>query len=119
MAGTVKSGKNKGRFKPKDGSRFKGCEETQMNKGKSKESAQKICAFIARRKKGGQMEYCYNCGHPEDNHRKVMTILGYPKYVDCIRPVKHSNKALGYKWIDVCQCSEFIAKDKSTVMVNQ
>lgn len=53
MAGTVKSGKNKGRFKPKDGSRFKGCVETQRNKGKSTDSAKKICAFIARRKKGG------------------------------------------------------------------
>lgn len=50
MSGTIESGKNKGRFKQKDGSRFKGCVETQQQKGKSKESAQKICAYIARRK---------------------------------------------------------------------
>lgn len=51
MAGTVKSGKNKGRFRKggKNNSRFGGCVETQMNKGKSKESARKICAFIGRR----------------------------------------------------------------------
>lgn len=52
MAGTVKSGKNKGRFKKSrkgSKSRFGGCVETQMNKGKSKESARKICAFIGRR----------------------------------------------------------------------
>lgn len=50
MAGTVKSGKNKGRFKKgKGGSRFSGCVETQTNKGKSASSARKICAAIGRR----------------------------------------------------------------------
>lgn len=53
MAGVVKSGKNKGRFKPVKGSRFKGCVQTQESRGKSADSAKKICAFIARRKKGG------------------------------------------------------------------
>ena len=50
MAGVVKEGKNKGRFKPAgpagEKSRFKGCVETQVSKGKSTESAKKICGTI-------------------------------------------------------------------------
>ncbi len=38
-----------GRFKEVKGSRFKGCVESMMAKGKSKEDAQKICAFIGRK----------------------------------------------------------------------
>jgi len=57
--GVIQSGKNKNRFKktkPKGGgkaNRFSGCEATQKAKGKSADSAAKICAFIAKRKKGG------------------------------------------------------------------
>lgn len=53
MVGVVQSGPNKDRFKTSDGSRFKGCVETQMNKGLSKEAAQRLCAFIARKQGGG------------------------------------------------------------------
>ncbi len=37
-----------GQFKKVKGSRFKGCVESMMAKGKSKEDAQKLCAFIGR-----------------------------------------------------------------------
>ena len=57
-SGVVEKGKNKGRFKPKEGSRFKGCEATQMKKGKSPESAKKICAFIGR--KAGKIKWGSN-----------------------------------------------------------
>jgi hypothetical protein len=55
--GIVQAGPNKGRFVPVKGpggtkSRFAGCVKVQMSKGKSKDAATKICAFIAR-KKGG------------------------------------------------------------------
>ena len=56
--GVIKSGKNKNRFKKtkagpgRKANRFSGCEATQKARGKSAESAAKICAFIAARKKG-------------------------------------------------------------------
>lgn len=58
-SGVIQSGVNKDRFKkttPAGGgsaNRFSGCVETQMAKGLSKEAAQRLCAFIARRKAGG------------------------------------------------------------------
>jgi hypothetical protein len=52
MAGVIQQGPNKDRFKQADGSRFKGCVETQVNKGLSPEAARRLCAFIAR-KQGG------------------------------------------------------------------
>jgi hypothetical protein len=57
MAGVIKTGPNKDRFK-KAGpagakSRFKGCVQTQVNKGKTTEQAKKLCGFIAAKKKGG------------------------------------------------------------------
>lgn len=57
-SGVIASGANKDRFKktaPDAGgsaNRFSGCIETQMNKGLSKEAANRLCAFIARRKAG-------------------------------------------------------------------
>lgn len=59
MAGVIQSGANKDRFKkttagPGDSaSRFKGCVQTQQNKGLSAEAAKRLCAFIANRKGGG------------------------------------------------------------------
>ena len=50
------------------------------------------------------MQFCFNCGHKEDSHRKVVSITGHVKRVDCMQPLD--------KKLSVCQCSEYKAKEE-------
>lgn len=51
--------------------------------------------------------YCYRCGHPRDNHRKVIRIATRETlWVDCLRPVGERTLI-----VHVCQCAEYRSKE--------
>ena len=62
--------------------------------------------------------YCFNCGHDINSHRKISTITGIVKYVDCLQPTKeNSEKKFGLRFIGICQCTEFRSKEQVNIEV--
>ena len=56
------------------------------------------------------MYFCFNCGHSQDSHRKIISITGHIRYVDCIQPIGNKKRFM----VNVCQCSEFKSKEEIT-----
>ena len=57
--------------------------------------------------------YCYRCGHKREEHRKLIRIATRETIcVDCLKPVGEKATILAIKWIHVCQCTEYRAKEE-------
>lgn len=63
-----------------------------------------------------QLHFCFRCGHPRDNHRKMYRIATRETiWVDCLRPIGERFR-FKMKIVDVCQCAEYKAREKTTEM---
>lgn len=94
-----------GRFKPVDGSRFEGCVQEQMSKGLSRESAEKLCAYIGRR--AGKIASAdtaaattLDAGYSfSENKDGTYTIHDVPIMAEVPEAEKGNKRRVGKKWM--------------------